>query len=74
MSKFFAAYAKRIGVDRGSLQWFLNLFAKCISEDQTSNMLKIEDDVQIYCMLKQVTRTRKITHHERLLYLQQERY
>ena len=72
MSKLFAAYAKRRGVDRGSLKWFLNLKAKCINKDQTPNMLKMEDDVQIYCVLKQVTRTRRTTHHERLLYLQQE--
>ena len=72
MSKFFTAYAKRIGVNRGSLKWFLNLYVKCISEDQTPNMLKMEDDVQVYCVLKQVTRMRRTTHHGRLLYLQQE--
>ena len=71
MSKLFVAFAKRIGVDRGSLRWFLNLYAKCISEDQTPNMLKMEDDVQIYCVLKQVTRTRSTTQHERFLYVQQ---
>ena len=65
------AFAKRIGVDRGSLRWFLNLYAKCISEDQTPNILKMENDVKIYCVLKQVNRTIRTTHHERLLYLQQ---
>ena len=72
MSKFFAAYAKRIGVDRGSLKWFLNLYAKCISEDQTPNTLKMENDVKIYCVLKHGTRTRRTKHHEQLLNLQQE--
>ena len=74
MSKFFAAFAKRIGVDRGSLKWFLNLYAKCISEDQTPNMLKMEDNVQIYCILRRGAGTRKKTHHERLLYLQQAQF
>ena len=71
MSKFFEAFAKRIGVDRGSLKWFLNLYAKCISENQTPNMLKMENDAQIICVPKQVTWAGNMTHRERLLYFQQ---
>ena len=60
MGKVFAAYAKRRGVDRRSLFWFLDGIR--ISKDQTLSMLELEEDGEVtlfVCLLRNrgVTRT-----------------
>ena len=52
MSKVFAAYAQRKGVDLGSLRFLLD--GERIGDDQTPKMLELEDEDQIDCVLTQV--------------------
>lgn len=52
MSKVFAAYAQRKGVDGSSLRFLLD--GERIDENSTPKMLELEDEDQIDCVLAQV--------------------
>jgi len=51
MSKVFATYAERKGVQAGSLRFLLD--GERIEPEQTPKMLELEDNDQIDCVLEQ---------------------
>jgi len=52
MSKVFEEYAKRKGIQTGSLRFLFD--GERIEPDQTAKMLELVDDDQIDCMLYQI--------------------